>query len=620
MALPTSSGTGRPGPRLAPSLAAVALALASTATLAGQAPQTGARSLADIARQQQQAEPPATGVIAGTIVIAGSGQPLDRVEVELSGSAIVGPAIRVEQSGAQIRVRRNQTVHSDDNGNFVFSNLPPGRYELSASRDGYVDVIYGQRQPGAGRSGTPIQLGPGQKLENLTLAIPRGGVITGTVFDDKGRPSVDTSVRISRWSLANGERRLTSVDSSDTDDRGQYRVYGLPPGQYVVHVSEAGDDDADDEARQGYAPVYFPSVLDITSAQAIALGVSEERAGIDLTLRRVPLATVTGRLMFPPGISMNNVRVRLVNAGIDVPGLDTPSARAGRDGTFTFDGVPPGQYRAMAVASVRNVPANTLSMLGVAAAPAARGSDDDDDDNERTQFWAAADVIVAGEPVSGVFLSMRPGVTVSGRVVFQGTSLAPPENVRRVRLTLEPATSGSDAGISSVRANLDNEGRFQLTGVVPGDYRLETSNASGWWAKSAIAGGEDVLDSTLTVSDRGSVTDLTVTMADRSGEVSGVLLNGLSQPVADYTVILAPADERHWVPGSRRIRATRPGTDGLFSFGELPAGDYRLAAITDAEPGQWFDPEFLRRLVTASIAVRLADGERQVQNIRVAGP
>jgi hypothetical protein len=272
----------------------------------------------------------------------------------------------------------------------------------------------------------------------------------------------------------------------------------------------------------------------------------------------------------------------------------------------------------MAVASVRNVPANTLSMLGVAPAPAA-GGDDDDNDSDRTQFWAAADVIVAGEPVGGVLLSMRPGLTVSGRVVFQGTSLAPPENVRRVRLTLEPARSGADAGISSVRANLDNDGRFQLSGVVPGDYRLETSNAPGWWAKSAIAGGQDVLDSTLSVSDRGSLTDITVTMADRSGEVSGMLLNGLLQPVADYTVILAPADERYWVPGSRRVRATRPGTDGLFSFGELPAGDYRLAAVTDAEPGQWYDPEFLRRLVAASIAVRLVEGERKVQNIRVAG-
>jgi hypothetical protein len=265
----------------------------------------------------------------------------------------------------------------------------------------------------------------------------------------------------------------------------------------------------------------------------------------------------------------------------------------------------------MAVASIRDVPPNVFSLfLGGAPPP---GEDD------RLQFWAAADVTVSGQPVTGLLLAMQPGMIVSGQVVFQGATLAPPENLRRARLSLAPALAASEAGVSSVRAELDEDGRFQFLGVVPGEYRLQASGMSGWWPKSAMVAGQDVLDGTLTVTGRESVTGLTLTMADRHASVSGLLQNQLAQPIADYTVILAPADTRYWVPRSRRIRATRPGTDGLFTFGSLPAGDYRLAAVVDVEPGRWYDPAFLEQLLPASIAVRLGEGEQRVQNIRVAG-
>jgi hypothetical protein len=71
------------------------------------------------------------------------------------------------------------------------------------------------------------------------------------------------------------------------------------------------------------------------------------------------------------------------------------------------------------------------------------------------------------------------------------------------------------------------------------------------------------------------------------------------------------------MPGARRIQATRPATDGRFSFRSLPAGDYRLVAVTDIETGQWFDPAFLRPLLGASIGITLAEGEQKIQDIRI---
>jgi hypothetical protein len=69
---------------------------------------------------------------------------------------------------------------------------------------------------------------------------------------------------------------------------------------------------------------------------------------------------------------------------------------------------------------------------------------------------------------------------------------------------------------------------------------------------------------------------------------------------------------------SRRIQATRPSTDGRFQFRDLPSGDYRLIAVTEAEQGQWFDPNFLRQLLGGSMTVMLGEGEKKQQDIRVA--
>ncbi len=536
------------------------------------------------------------GLIAGVVVIADSGLPLDGVRVTLSGSEIQGS-------------RRAQT---DDDGRFTFTGLPPGRYTLSASKTGYVGVTYGQREPGGGRQGTPIQLVERQAIDNIRLPIPKGGVITGRVFDEKGRPAVGTPVRVSRWVMTTGRRRLSSAGNSTTDDRGMYRVYGLSPGAHVVHAVPRNSTVGEGDGRVGYAPVYYPGTLELTMAQTVDLGVSEERVGIDMYLQQVPLTTVSGILLIPPGINMSNVRVRLVSNGLDAPGVATPSSRAGRDGAFTFNAVAPGQYRVFAVASVRNVPASAVgSALGGEPLPAGSNT---------IQFWAAADVHVFSDEVSGLTLSMQPGMIVSGQVLFDGFSLPRPENLRRVRLTLTPDSDGSEGGVSSASTTLEPDGRFRFVGVVPGRYQIRaTAGAPGWWPKSAMVGGFDALDFQFEVPERESVPNVVFTLADRSAELSGTIQDSLSRPVSDFTVILFASDSRYWQPLSRRIASTRPATDGRFIFAGLPAGEYRLAAVTDAEPGAWYDPDFLSQLIGASVGVSLGDGERRIQNLRVAG-
>jgi carboxypeptidase family protein len=204
-------------------LAAAAAAPAPATPVAAQeqgrgAPPPGGRGQGP-ARDNLAAPTVGTGSIAGTVVVEGSGTPVRRARVTLSG--------------VEIRVPR--TSVTNDNGQFAFTSLPPGRFTMSVSKAGYVDMAYGAKR--AGRPGTPIQLTEGQKLEKANVTLPRGSVVTGVVIDENGEPSPGTSVRVMRFLMRTGEKTLQQAGQDQTDDRGIYRIYGLQPGEYLVSAS-----------------------------------------------------------------------------------------------------------------------------------------------------------------------------------------------------------------------------------------------------------------------------------------------------------------------------------------------------------------------------------------------
>jgi uncharacterized protein (DUF2141 family) len=611
--------------------AAAAIALSGTTLLAGQTPVTGQRDLPGQAQPQTQER---LGSIWGTVVSGTSGQPVDGVRMQLSGEA----------------VRGSRTVYSDDDGRFVFLGLPEGAYTLRGSKTGYVSITYGQKTPGTGRPGTPIQLPAGQDLKDVAFSLPPGGVITGVVFDEKNRPSVGTPVRIMRWSISSGERTLASAGSSTTDDRGIYRVYGLPPGEYLVSAMPRNNSasqnmelamamaeerfaevqirglvgvesvvapdmrivEAEAEATGGYAPVYYPGTLDLNSATTVQLGVSQERPGVDFALQQIALARLEGAVIVPPDANLSSIQVRLYNVSERVPGVNNFSARVGRDGQFSFQGVPPGQYRAVATANVRGGPARsnqvTTNQDGrTIVVSTTSGSD---------RMWAAADVPVAGSNVGGITLIMQPGMKVSGRVVYDGAG-SPPQN-GRIRVTLAPfGQAASASGASSRTATVDQNGQFTVTGVMPAEYRVRATGAGGWSAQSAVVGGVDALDFSLVVPPGQDVANVLVSLNDQPTQLSGTLLDAMGSPTAEYTVLVYPSDNRYWVPQARRIQATRPNTAGRFQFSGLPPGDYRLAALTDVEPGAWYDPSLLQQLGAASVPFSLQRGQSATQDLKV---
>jgi uncharacterized protein (DUF2141 family) len=530
-------------------------------------------------------------------------------------------------------------------------------------------MVFGAKQPG--RPGTPIQLVEGQKLERATIGLPRGGVVTGIVVDDYGEPAPGTQVQVLRFVIRTGERTLQRAGQDSTDDRGMYRIYGLQPGDYMVSamprnprglsglretiaaevemllqraqasggraggfanvggragtaIERAAELQAqlaqEDEQTVAYAPVYYP-------------GTTAPVNAFDFQLQLVATAKISGTVSGADGTLPPGTQLTLSPTNQDmprIPGVNNNTSRPGQDGRFSFSNITPGQYRLMARAQIRETtagqPQGGRGGRGARGAPLAE------------VLWASSDLTIAGEDLENMMLVLQPGMRVTGRIVFDGGS-APPEDLTQARVTLSQRDSQpAFGGGGSPSATVDASGTFTMNGVSPGRYALQatltggrggrgggrgggqtTGNTAQWRLASATVNGIDTLDFPLSVEPNQDVGGAVLTFTDQTQELSGMLQDAMGRPTADFTIIVYPADEAYWTPQSRRIVSARPATDGQFAIRSLPPGQYRMTAVTDVEPGEWFNPSFLAQLVGASIPVSLSPGETKVQNIRLAG-
>jgi hypothetical protein len=249
-------------------------------------------------------------------------------------------------------------------------------------------------------------------------------------------------------------------------------------------------------------------------------------------------------------------------------------------------------------------------------------------DPNGTAYWAQADVAIDGVPVAGVSLALQPGLTITGRVEFKSASPRAGD-YKRVQLSLMPTGSGNGLRIATSFpvSQVDETGKFTITGVIPGRYQVRgnapVAQGSGpgapWSLSSAVVKGRDVLDFPLDVAPGDELTDAVVTFTDARQSISGSLQDASGRPAPDYTIVVFAADKAYWTQGARRTRTARPGTDGKFTIANLPPGDYRMAAVVDVAPTDINDRAFLEQIVGASIAIKLGVGENKVQDLKIAG-
>lgn len=564
------------------------------------------------------ATPSGPAEIAGTLMTEGDNpQPVRRAEVLALG---VGGAPR--------------TTYTDAEGRFVFRALPFGRYTLEANKPGYVRSAYGSRR--FDRPGTPVEVTNSERVHNLQWRMPRGSVITGRIVDEFGQPAVGARVSVQQVRIVNGERTLVSVPLVTTilgevvDDRGVYRLFGLPAGDYVVSATPrsigTGDirrmTDAEIQAARqavqqpssplapappsttlGFSPIFFPGVLTSNEATPIKVGPGEERDGVDFVVHLVRTAALEGTVVTPGGVPPESVQLMLTpkggNTSVATGAAGTTmvftttmigggNRRVNADGTFSYGGVAPGAYTLTARA--------TREGGGV--------------------LWAATDVVVDGQTVSGLSLVLAEGLTVAGTLAFEADGVDPPETFTRARINFFPTSGGAMINTSGTTVNSSG---FSVRGLVPGPYRVVANFNTpevNWTLKSAMIKGRDALDLPFELAPNDNITDAVLTFTNKTQTLTGTLSDASQRPAPDYTIVVFPEDKTLW-PSARRVRTVRPGTDGKFTITGLPSGSYRIAAVTDISPEETRDLALLEELAGASILFTLADGETKVQDLRI---
>lgn len=521
-----------------------------------------------------------------------------------------------------------RTTFTDGSGAFVFGNLPTGRYTIEATKPGYVRTAYGSKR--YDRLGTPVTLTDTQRTQSLQLRMARGSVITGRVVDEFGQPAQGARVRAQLVRMVNGERTLSEVPvpgailGEAADDRGIYRLYGLPAGEYVIsatprntglgdirRMSEMDIRGAEQAVRQpqsplepdvppvmlGYTAVFFPGVLSALQAASVSVRSGEERHGVDFAIQFVRTASVEGTVAAPGNVRPESIELLILprqvtpSSGPQVMMFSASNRRVGADGKFSLTGITPGAYTVSARASTQ----------------------------EGARLWANADIDVDGQPVSGVTLSLQEGLTVSGRLAFETDGVDPPTLMTRARLNLVPADN-TGIMIGAATTEITASGAFQIGGVIPGRYRVSAmfnTPEANWILKSAYIKGKDALDVPFELAPGDVISDAVFTFTNRTQELSGTLQDASKRPAPEFTVVVFPADKALW-GSTRRVRTTRPDTSGKFTFTNLPAGTYRIAAVVDIGQEDLRDQSLLEELAAASLAVTIADGEKKIQDLRLA--
>ena len=520
--------------------------------------------------------------------------------VNSNGAALRQATVRAMATGF------SKTVTTDLNGRYEFRDLPRGRYSVLAERLNYLTLAYGQLQPSDlyGR----VELGDNQAADGIDIALPRGGVISGRVLDELGEPIPDLPVLPVRRSPSQAQSRPAPAGRGGvTNDIGEYRIVGLPPGQYYVSVSPRAPvgSDTGADVRDGYAPTYYPGTPMFASAGSITVGMNETIAGMDVSLASVRLATISGFAVDGQGAPARSGNVNATDRTGRLPSVSR-TAPIGPDGSFTLAPLPPGDYLVSAVLPPRPppplpsdtpmpVPPAVLRSAIMALPPAET---------------VVASVTLNGSDVTGVVLTPLKRVNVSGRVVFDSPGARPSPQALRLSITLR----GPESGILFTAPPTVNDD-FTFQSSLPAVELAMSVTSGGWVVKAIRMNGVDITDTGVDLRDNQDVS-VEVVLTNNPPEVSGRAIDARGEAINDYGVLVFPQDRDRRVLDSRLVVAVRSDATGRYRVRTLPPGNYFAVLINPQQVARYSDLD-LEALVARATPLLLGDNEIKAVDLRL---
>lgn len=537
--------------------------------------------IASVAAQSRATEAvAATGSIAGRVTT--QGKPLAGLQV----------ALQSERASISMVVDPLGRSETDADGRFQFTGVAAGSYQIHPISALYLLV-------GDYRSPLPpltVTIAEGENLTNADLVLIRGSVVTGKITDPEGRPLIEKLVQLDRLeSVTIAIIFQTRTSMFQTDDRGIYRVFGIPPGKYRVSSGEGEGSQIRGGPGKSYPRTFHPDVTDRAQATIIDLSEGGEATGVDIRLSpAVKTYAIAGRAIDAESKQpVANVTMFLSTVRPDGRFSEMRTGGpSGPNGEFRIEGVRPGQY---AVYAEGSNPRQTASVPG---------------------YSDPVNVEIAEGDASGVEVRIVRGGSISGVAVVEGVTdpaILSRLTQQMVSAFVRPEGIGVITTMMYRPLQIAGDGRFRVEGLRPGkasiNHTREAGVAGGLVLTRIERDGQPMQEVEVGVGEH--VTGVRLIFVYGNAIIRGqVVVTGGNVPPGGFLIV-----SFRRVDGGRAAPSVRADARGNFVAEGLAPGQYELMTQL-VFPGQP-PPEFRRRISSVSPPVSLANGQSVQVNVTI---
>jgi len=481
------------------------------------------------------------------------------------------------------------SARSDAQGRYEITGLATGSFRVHVSAQGFPPVQYGQSR--ALQAGRAISVRAGQRTGNVDVTLTRGGVVTGRIVDAAGEPV--EGVLMQAWEArVCSDRTGVSASASNnrdrlTDDRGEFRLYGLLPAMYFItaveHATPGGT-----RSDGTPIPVYFPGRTNVAESTTVQVSGLDELRLPDLVFDPILGSRVVGLATDSAGRPLAGSVMLTTSFRSGAPLIQPKVVSIRPDGSFEFAAVAPGDY--------------VVQALG----PPARG--------RSGREFGVQFVTVTGIDAPPITVTTSAGSEVSGRIRLEGDSRGVTSSEFGVTLSASDHDLSPMLGEATARWRVNDDWTFSFLSVT-GVFRvIPTRVPDGWWLKSVPIDGTNAADEGVAFgTPEASRTDVELVFSRTAASVSGRVVDRRKRQVADYSIVVFPTDPDRWYERSRYMTLVRSDQDGRFAIGGVPPGDYWVAAVDvidgSSACGDWLNRDVLNALTTVARRVRLSPGQ-----------
>lgn len=571
-------------------------------------------------------EVPAKSAVRGKVVYDDTGSPVRRARIFLFSSS--------SKSSNQFNALTN------NNGEFEIKSVQQGRYFVMANSPGIITPF------GLADNIEVLDKYPekeffervkeffeefsvdGTSDTKVEVRAKRGGAISGKVTYSNGDPAVSVRVNILRKREKSLSRVMTGFNTSifngvATDDRGIYRVAGLPPGEYLISVAESATHNGNSSGQgrdyeffemMGVGSLgsllitYYPDVSSPESATPINVSLGQEQENINITVADRGLYKISGKVVSRSDknpVKGAGVRLKKNDRKIkDSLGIEKElnEVRTDEQGNWSFQELPDGIY--------------TISVDAISE------SEPKYDENgkyegstyKRQLASKKQEVNVSGSDVTDIFFELSDGGSIEGTVKLANGKPLQSSSVYVRAESVEGNQTDEDTdsryGRSSDSGYVEGNGKFEIRSLSAGPVFLSVDwyaeDSQKYYVKSISLNSLDLTNSALNLIEGGKVKNVQIVLGDDAATLKGKVSLADNKPAFGVGIVLISTDATKWKRRGSKPNDNYTVTDfqGEFSITTAP-GEYFIVFLRAGDNLRNINESWIRERTTNARRVLL---------------